>query len=94
MSKLNGRRASLLVACGAAAVLVWPGLVARGESSGGVPADQFGRLHRLIKPQPGEAKWAEVPWTTNLAEARRRAAAEDRPLFVWRAGGGEVLGRA
>ena len=56
--------------------------------------DQFERLHKLIKPQPGESKWATIPWLTNLAEARRKAAAEDKPLFVWRAGGGEVLGRA
>jgi hypothetical protein len=59
-----------------------------------VPADQFARLHALLKPQPGESRWAAIPWLTDLPEARRRAVAEDRPLFVWRAGGGEVLGRA
>jgi hypothetical protein len=59
-----------------------------------IPADQFARLHALVKPQPGESRWATIPWLTNLPEARRRAVAEDRPLFVWRAGGGEVLGRA
>ena len=52
------------------------------------------RLLAAIKPQPGEAKWASVPWRTNLAEARQEAARTDKPLFVWRAGGGEVLGRA
>lgn len=51
-------------------------------------------LQPLIQPQPGEAKWAAVPWRTNLAEARKEAAQTDKPLFVWRAGGGEVLGRA
>jgi hypothetical protein len=56
-------------------------------------ADQFDPLHRLLKPQPGEAKWAAVPWLTDLTEARRRAAAEDKPLFVWRSGGGAALGR-
>lgn len=64
------------------------------ERDRGISADQFGRLHKLIKPQPGESKWATIPWLTDLAEARRKAAAEDKPLFVWRAGGGEVLGRA
>jgi hypothetical protein len=59
-----------------------------------IPAGQFERLHRLIKPQPGESKWAQIPWLTDLSEARKKAAAEDKPLFVWRAGGGEVLGRA
>jgi hypothetical protein len=69
--------------------------------SGGAPAlsaeklspDQFERLHALIKPQSGEAKWAVIPWRIDLMEARREAAAQDRPLFVWRSGGGEALGR-
>jgi hypothetical protein len=59
-----------------------------------IPSDEFARLHKLIKPQPGESKWATIPWLTSLPEARARAVKEDRPLFVWRAGGGEVLGRA
>jgi hypothetical protein len=58
-----------------------------------VPPDQFAALHAMIKPQPGEALWANIPWQTNLAQARQMAVAQDRPLFVWRAGGGLVLGR-
>jgi hypothetical protein len=55
---------------------------------------QFAELVRLIKPLPGEAKWAAVPWEISLPRARERAAREDKPLLVWRAGGGDVLGRA
>lgn len=55
---------------------------------------QFEDLRRLIKPQPGESKWAAIRWETNLDEARRAAAAADRPLLVWRAGDGATLGRA
>jgi hypothetical protein len=51
-------------------------------------------LLRLIRPQPGESLWAEVPWETSLAAACERAVREDKPLFLWRAGGGDVLGRA
>ena len=51
-------------------------------------------LTRLIKPQPGESKWAAIPWLTNLRDARERAVREDKPLFLWRAGGGDTLGRA
>jgi hypothetical protein len=67
---------------------------ADGSPSAKISINDFAALHRLIKPQPGEAKWAEVPWLTNLQEARRRAVAEDKPLLLWRAGGGDVLGRA
>jgi hypothetical protein len=59
----------------------------------GLTPEQFARLHALLKPQPGESKWAEIPWLTNLQEARQRVVAEDKPLFVWRAGGGDPLGR-
>jgi hypothetical protein len=92
MIQLHRRRTVGLAACLIAASLTWTGRAADRER--GIPADQFGRLHKLINPQPGEAKWATIPWLTDLGEARRKAAAEDKPLFVWRAGGGEVLGRA
>ena len=62
--------------------------------AGPITADQLAPLQKLIRPQPGESKWATIPWLTDLQEARRKAVAEDRPLFVWRAGGGDVLGRA
>lgn len=52
------------------------------------------KLLPLIKPQPGESKWATIPWLTNLQEARERAVTQDKPLFLWRAGGGDTLGRA
>ena len=54
----------------------------------------FDELVRLIKPLAGEAKWAAVPWEISLPRARERAVREDKPLLVWRAGGGDVLGRA
>jgi len=92
MIELHKRRAVGLAACLAAVGVTW--MAAGADRESGIPVDQFGRLHKLIKPQPGESKWATIPWLTDLAEARRKAAAEDKPLFVWRAGGGEVLGRA
>jgi hypothetical protein len=47
-----------------------------------ISVNDFAALQRLIKPQRGEAKWAEVPWLTNLQEACRRALAEDKPLLT------------
>ncbi len=65
-----------------------------GKATPPIAAADFPRLHALIRPQPGESKWAQIPWLTNLEEARQKAAATDRPLLVWRSGGGDVLGRA
>jgi hypothetical protein len=45
--------------------------------------DQFERLHKLIKPQPGEWKFSEIPWVASVGEARQKAAREGKPLFIW-----------
>lgn len=44
---------------------------------------QFEALHTLIKPHPGEDKFAEIPWLTSLWQARQRAAAEGKPILLW-----------
>jgi hypothetical protein len=48
-----------------------------------IPASQFDRLHQLIKPAPGEDRWASVPWRTSLWEARQEAARLGKPLVLW-----------
>lgn len=55
--------------------------------------EHFARLHHLIKPAPGEARWAQVPWmpSTDIWAARKKAAAEGKPLFLWYMAG-EPLG--
>ena len=61
-----------------------------GALLGAVPPEgdeDFSRTFALIKASPGEARWDEIPWTTSLWEARRKAAAEGKPLFIWAANG-------
>ena len=48
-----------------------------------IAPDQFPSLHGLIKPRADEEKWLQVPWQTSLWEARRKAAAEGRPILLW-----------
>lgn len=58
-----------------------------------LPGDQFEKFHLLIKPIPGEMSWrTEIPWLTNLPEARAKAAAEGKPILVWIAADGHPLG--
>jgi hypothetical protein len=54
---------------------------------------QFQRLHGLIKPHEQREGWRSIPWMTDLHEARKKAAAEGKMLFVW-AIAGEPLGSA
>jgi hypothetical protein len=72
---------------------VWS-MLARGDDQ--VPriaADDLEHLLAAIKPQKGESPWREIPWLTNVTEARRKALAEDKPLVVFTAADGSPLSR-
>jgi hypothetical protein len=43
----------------------------------------FARLQAQIKPEAGEDKWTQIPWLTSLWQARKRAAAEGKPILLW-----------
>jgi hypothetical protein len=53
------------------------------DSKSALTAEQFEKLRGLIKPHPGEDKWAEIPWTSQLWDARRQAAAQGKPILLW-----------
>jgi len=36
-----------------------------------------------ILPKPAEDRWLQVPWRTNLMQARQEAQAAGKPLFLW-----------
>jgi len=48
-----------------------------------VPAQDFARLHALIKPAAPEEKWTQVPWLVSLWDARQKAAAAGKPILLW-----------
>ena len=48
-----------------------------------IPPEQFGKMHGLIKPKPTEQKWEQIPWLTDLWQARQRAATEGKPILLW-----------
>ena len=43
----------------------------------------FGKIHALIRPGAADEKWNEVPWMSSLWEARKKAAAEGKPILLW-----------
>lgn len=57
-----------------------------------IPAEQFDALNKLIKPQPGELLFQEIPWLLSVHDARVKAAAEGKPILVWSGSGGAPLG--
>ena len=46
-----------------------------------LPVEQWTKLHAGVLP-PKE-KWTEIPWETDINAARKRAAREGKPLFMW-----------
>ena len=68
-----------LLACTAAGLL----FTTSAPASDPIPPDQFQSLHALIKDNAGQEKWAQIPWLTNLWDARKKAAAEGKPILLW-----------
>jgi hypothetical protein len=58
-----------------------------------ISPDDLEDLLAAIKPQKGESPWREIPWLTNVTEARRKAIAEDKPLVIFTAADGSPLSR-
>ncbi len=64
----------------------------QAEQPGFIQPEQFTALHKLIKPQPGELRFQEVPWLLNVWDARKKAAEEGKPILVWSGAGGAPIG--
>jgi hypothetical protein len=45
--------------------------------------DEAKSLHAMIQPQPREFVWTQIPWLSDLWEARRQASEKGRPIFLW-----------
>ena len=49
--------------------------------------DELLRRAAAVRPNDADFRWQQIPWLADPAEALKQARAEDRPLFVWLAGG-------
>jgi hypothetical protein len=63
-----------------------------GTDEGKLNAESFVRIHKQTGPQSGESRWMQIPWLTDLREARRKAAVEGKPLFLMVSGKGLSIG--
>jgi hypothetical protein len=68
------------------------GASGRPNSAELLTPQRFAQLEKLIRPAPGESRWEEIPWLLNVYEARKKAAEEGKPIFLWSAGGGPPIG--
>jgi hypothetical protein len=93
MSKRNGiLQRVFLLAVTAILAVCGSSWLARADEPRPIPPEQFEKLHQMIKPQPGEMRFQEIPWLLSVHEARKKAAAEGKPIFVWSGSGGAPIG--
>lgn len=43
---------------------------------------QFDKFHAFLRPRAKEMRFGEIPWMFDLWEARKKAAAEGKPLLI------------
>jgi hypothetical protein len=60
---------------------VWLAVAVAGGAE--LTPDRLAERAAVIRPSADELKWQRIPWVTDLAEGRRLAAAERRPLLLW-----------
>jgi hypothetical protein len=63
--------------------VTWLGLAQGAPAVDPIRPEQVGRLQALIKPGPGEDRWASIPWLSDLWQARRLAARQGKPILLW-----------
>ena len=73
-------------------LLAFLGVTFAEQASAPIPPGHFDRLHAMIKTQPGESRFWELPWMVQLDEALEKGAGDGKPLFVWCGAGGAPVG--
>jgi len=49
----------------------------------GLLVPELAKLAAVIKPSAAANKWQQIPWLTDVNDARKLAKEEKRPLFLW-----------
>jgi hypothetical protein len=59
----------------------------RRASKHDLTPDTFAKLHALVRPHDNEWRHLKVQWQTDVIAARKKAAAEDKPIIICYTGG-------
>ena len=57
------------------------------DSKRDLTPESFPKLHALIRPHADEWRHLKVAWLTDVVAARKKAAAEDKPIVICYTGG-------
>jgi len=75
-------------ACLLTLALIGTPALLRGAPPATIGDVPFQSLQKLITPQQGESRWMEIAWHPTVWEARKRAAAEGKAIFLMAGSGG------
>ena len=64
----------------------------RADDPKSISPSQFDKLHKMVRVQPDEQRFWQIPWKLTITEAREQAAKEGKPIFVWAGAGGAPIG--
>jgi hypothetical protein len=54
-----------------------------GAPAWSAPAQTTAQVIEVISPATDEQAWLMIPWETDLTAARRKAVAQNKPVFLW-----------
>lgn len=57
-----------------------------------IAPEQFDSLRSMIRVQPDEQRFWQIPWKLSITEARAEAARDGKPILVWAGAGGAPIG--
>lgn len=60
---------------------------AKEPAKAGLTPETSPSIHALVRPQANEWRHLQVNWITDVTAARKRAAAEDKPIVILYTGG-------
>ena len=86
MSRINWVSGVRWLLCVALLVITGRQMQAQAPSEAKKPPPSPAELTKLatvIKPPAAANKWQQVPWLTDVNDARKLAKEEKRPLFLW-----------
>jgi hypothetical protein len=78
---------ALAAGCALAAGLAHADQPSRPATKLDLTRESGDRLHALIRPHASEWRHLQVNWLTDVVAARKKAAAEDKPIVICYTGG-------